>query len=193
VDQGSFGQTNYRAYVLDTATGDHAVWFFGTCLDSVSVLVPRYAWKLPWHRARMEFDCRYDTAAARYTAYSVKTQSSWSPGRLSIEDTGAPPTALAGVSSLEAGLVFLTHPLRGYFFRRDGSLGSYSIWHGRATPTTGMIREALLPVARTARPRRGGTARRGAQRADATKHRLHDLPAAAPGGRLSIAAHRGRI
>src|SRR5262249_31169607 len=51
----SFGQTNYRAYVVDSETGEHAVWFFGTCLDSVSVAVPRYVWKLPWHRARMEF------------------------------------------------------------------------------------------------------------------------------------------
>src|SRR5258708_5872228 len=34
--KGSFGQTNYRAYVNDTHTGDHAVWFFGTCLDSLS-------------------------------------------------------------------------------------------------------------------------------------------------------------
>jgi len=127
-------------------TGEQAVWFFGTCLDSVSVAVPRHVWKLPWHRARMEFDCRYDTAAARYTAYSVRTQSSSSPGRLSIEDTGAPPTALSGVTTLEAGLVFLTHPLRGYFFRRDGSLGSYRIWHERATPTSGMIREARYPL-----------------------------------------------
>src|SRR5712675_1156604 len=56
----TFGQTNYRAYVLDTETGEQAVWFFGTCLDSISVWVPRYMWKLPWHRAHMTFDCRYD-------------------------------------------------------------------------------------------------------------------------------------
>jgi Uncharacterized conserved protein (COG2071) len=97
----------------------------------VSVLIPRYLWKLPWHRARMEFDCRYDAAGARYAAYSVRTQSNWSPGTLSLADTGQPPASLSGVSSLEAGLVFLTHPLRGYFFRRDGALGSYSIWHDR--------------------------------------------------------------
>jgi uncharacterized protein YqjF (DUF2071 family) len=49
----SFGQTNYRAYVEDTETGEQVAWFFGTCLDSASVVVPRYLWKLPWHRARM--------------------------------------------------------------------------------------------------------------------------------------------
>ena len=46
--RGSFGQTNYRAYVQDTQTGEQAAWFFGTCLDSISVAVPRYVWKLPW-------------------------------------------------------------------------------------------------------------------------------------------------
>src|SRR6266481_308459 len=27
--KGSFGQTNYRAYVQDTQTGEYAAWFFG--------------------------------------------------------------------------------------------------------------------------------------------------------------------
>lgn len=42
-----FGQTNYRAYVIDRETGEHVVWFFGTSLDSVTNLIPRYFWKLP--------------------------------------------------------------------------------------------------------------------------------------------------
>jgi hypothetical protein len=109
-------------------------------------MVPRYIWKLPWHHARMVFDCRYDGAAAKYATYSVTTRSNWSPGILSLEDTGQPPNDLSGVTNLEAGLVFLTHPLRGYFFRRDGSLGSYNIWHSRATPTTGKIRDARYPL-----------------------------------------------
>jgi hypothetical protein len=53
---------------------------------------------------------------------------------------------LSGVSNLEAGLVLLTHPMRGYFFRRDGVLGSYAIWHDRTTPTVGEIREARYPL-----------------------------------------------
>jgi hypothetical protein len=53
---------------------------------------------------------------------------------------------LAGVSNLEAGLVLLTHPLRGYFFRLDGALGSYAIWHDRAQPTVGTIQEARYPL-----------------------------------------------
>jgi hypothetical protein len=146
--KGSFGQTNYRAYVEDTETGEHVAWFFGTCLDSISVAIPRHLWKLPWHRARMDFACRYDQAAGRYTTFNVRTRSGWAPAQLSVEDSGRPPNQLAGVSNLEAGLVLLTHPLRGYFFRKDGALGSYAIWHDLAKPTVGALEEAKYPLLR---------------------------------------------
>jgi hypothetical protein len=142
----SFGQTNYRAYVEDTETGEQVAWFFGTCLDSASVVIPRHLWKLPWHRARMAFDCRYDTQTMRYSTFIVRTQSRWSPGQLVIEDSGMAPSHLLGVSNLEAGLVLLTHPMKGYFFRQDGSLGSYAIWHDRTKPTLGRILEASYPL-----------------------------------------------
>lgn len=144
--KGSFGQTNYRAYVRDTETGDHAVWFFGTCLDSWSVVVPHVAWKLPWHRGRMQFDCRYDENLRRYTTYDVTTASPWAPARLALDDSGRPVTELAGFSRLESGMVLLTHPLRGYFFRRDGLLGSYAIWHPRLMPTRGTATVAEYPL-----------------------------------------------
>jgi uncharacterized protein DUF2071 len=142
----SFGQTNYRAYVQDTETGEHVAWFFGTCLDSITVSVPRHYWKLPWHRAHMTFDCRYDSGSRRYAAFGVTTESDWAPGRVAIRDSGEPPTRVAGVASLEAGLVLLTHPLRGYYFRRDGALGSYAVWHDRTTPTLGTADEASYPL-----------------------------------------------
>lgn len=144
--RGSFGQTNYRAYVRDTLTGEQVAWFFGTCLDSCTVNVPRYLWKLPWHRAHMEFDCSYDETAQRYATYEVTTRSNWSPGRLRIEDSGQSPRQLAGFSDLEAGLVLLTHPMKGYFRRRDGTLGSYAIWHERLSPTLGEVKEAAYPL-----------------------------------------------
>jgi hypothetical protein len=94
----------------------------------------------------MAFDCRYDDAAAKYTTFNVRTRSAWAPAELMIEDTGKPPDHLSGVSNLEAGLVFLTHPARGYFCRRDGTLGTYAIWHDRTKPTIGGIREARYPL-----------------------------------------------
>ncbi|MGC1187646.1 MAG: DUF2071 domain-containing protein [Candidatus Acidiferrales bacterium] len=95
----SFGQTNYRAYVEDTQTGEQAAWFFGTCLDSVSVVIPHYhLWRLPWYRARMDLDCRYDEAKAKYSTFNVRTRSDWAPAWLAIQDSGRPPAELAGVS-----------------------------------------------------------------------------------------------
>jgi len=143
---GQFGQTNYRAYVQDTETGEQAVWFFGTCLDSASVAVPRHAWKLPWHRARLAFDCAYDSTARRYTRYEVTTRSRWAPAHLTLGDSGAAVDALPGLSNLEANLVLLTHPMRGFFARRDGALGSYSVWHDRMRPTLGTVRSASYPL-----------------------------------------------
>jgi hypothetical protein len=144
--RASFGQTNYRAYVVDRHTGEHVVWFFGTCLDSISVMVPRYLWKLPWHRAHFDFDCAFDEGRHAYRSFRVTTRSRWAPAAIELADSGVPPAALDGFENLEASLVYLTHPLRGYFHRRDGTLGSYAIWHDRLQPTTGRLVSASYPL-----------------------------------------------
>ena len=141
-----FGQTNYRAYVRDRNTGEHVVWFFGTVLDSWTVNIPRFAWRLPWHRARITFDVAYDADFGRYSHYQMTASSNWAPARLAIEDSGKPPTQLTGFPELESGLVLLTHPLYGYYYRRDGSLGRYSIWHHRLETTLGTVTEASFPL-----------------------------------------------
>ncbi|HLX36149.1 MAG TPA: DUF2071 domain-containing protein, partial [Candidatus Binataceae bacterium] len=73
----SFGQTNYRAYVIDRETGVNSVWFFGTTLDSITVMVPRHLWKLPWHRGSIRFSCELDADGARYRRYEMTTRSTW--------------------------------------------------------------------------------------------------------------------
>ncbi|WP_420643683.1 DUF2071 domain-containing protein [Candidatus Leptofilum sp.] len=141
-----FGQTNYRAYVTDSESGEHVVWFFGTALDSFSVNIPRYAWKLPWHRASIQFDSQYDTNQQRYTKYGLVAQSSWAPATLELEDSGEPVQVLTGFPNLETGLVLLTHPLRGFYYRRDGKIGSYTIWHDKLKMTEGRIVAARFPL-----------------------------------------------
>lgn len=141
-----FGQTNYRAYVYDTVRGEDVVWFFGTALDSWSNFVPRYLWRLPWHRARMAFDCVYDASAERYTRYRLSAESKWAAAKLELIDHGHAPVALAGFDSLESGLRLLTHPMRGYYTRRDGKLGGYTIWHDWLTTHVGAARVARFPL-----------------------------------------------
>ncbi|MEO2048307.1 MAG: DUF2071 domain-containing protein [Pirellulales bacterium] len=142
----SFGQTNYRAYVTDTETGEHVAWFFGTSLASFTVNIPRFAWKLPWHNAQIRFQAQYDTNLGRYTEYRMTTRSEWAPAELELEDSGRPPRQLSGFPDLESGLVLLTHPMRGYFYRRDGKLGSYSIWHDQLQTTEGRVIRANFPL-----------------------------------------------
>jgi len=141
-----FGQTNYRAYVTDTESGEHVAWFFGTSLSSFVVSIPRFAWKLPWYRARIRFQTRYDSDLGRYTKYQMDASSSWASAKLELEDTGKAPQELVGFPNLESGLVLLTHPMKGYFYLRDGQLGSYGIWHDRLQTTEGRVKTARFSL-----------------------------------------------
>jgi hypothetical protein len=138
----SFGQTNYRAYIVDRETSLQCVWFFGTTLDSITVMVPRHLWKLPWHRGRIQFSCELDADGARYRRYEMTTRSTWAPVELALEDIGIPIDHLDGFPNLDTGVLILTHPLTGFYRRRDGALGSYAVWHDRLTPHAGICRHA---------------------------------------------------
>ncbi len=139
------GQTNYRLYVTDRR-GGHMAWFIGTALDSFSVAVPHYLWKLPWHRARMRFDVAYSAAEQRYTAYKLRTRSKWAGADLSLTDSGAAMTLLPGFASMDEQRLVLTNPVRGVFYRRDGRLGSYTIWHDAMNLTVGGVQHARFDL-----------------------------------------------
>jgi hypothetical protein len=138
-----FGQTNYRIYVRDRQTGRRAVWFLGTTLGSWRVIVPRYWWRLPWHYGRFAFACELD-ADGRYTTYRIETKSRWAPLRLELDHDPQAPLVLAGFADTATALDVLTHPLDGFFRRRDGRLGTYSVWHERLAPTPGRVRQARI-------------------------------------------------
>jgi hypothetical protein len=145
--------------VQDRETGLQSVWFFGTTLDSITVMVPRHWWKLPWHRGRIRFSC--DIEGDFYRRYEMTTKSTWAPVQLRLEDSGAPVSQLDGFPDLETGMLLLTHPLTGFYRRRDGALGSYEVWHDRLTPRAGGCRKArcglpdrlgLVPFAQQEKP-----------------------------------------
>ncbi len=124
-----FGQTNYRTYVIDKKTGEHVVWFLGTSLDSITYLIPKYIWKLPWHKNNIQFHCKYSNELNKYESYKCETKSGFGKNKFELEDLGRKPDNLPGFSDLETGLVIITHPFKGYYFKSNGDLGSYSIWH----------------------------------------------------------------
>lgn len=142
----SFAQTNYRVYVTDSKTGEHVAWFLGTSLDSLSVYIPRFFWKLPWHKAKINFKIDYDEKMKKYNSYSIQSSSKWANLHLDLEDTGMAPQSLMGFPDLDTGLVLLTHPTKGYYYLRNGKLGHYSIWHDKLTPTQGQVTHASISL-----------------------------------------------
>ncbi|HEY5971589.1 MAG TPA: DUF2071 domain-containing protein [Pseudoxanthomonas sp.] len=122
------GQTNYRIYIVDTLTNEKCVWFLGTTLDSWTVSVPHYLWNLPWYSGKVRFDCELDEAN-KYVKYVMETQARWAPARVELVSDDSSELNLSGFPDTETGLVYLTHPLRGYYHRRDGQLGTYHVWH----------------------------------------------------------------
>lgn len=142
--QFAFRQTNYRIYVVDKQTGEHCVWFIGSLLDSATVIIPRYIWKLPWHHGRMRFDCTL--AGGAYTRYAMETRSAWAPASLQLTQEAGLQHTHAGFPDEETALVCLTHPLAGYYYRRDGRLGSYSIWHDRLQLQPARLRSARFEL-----------------------------------------------
>lgn len=127
----TMGQTNYRIYVIDTLTGERCVWFLGTTLDSWTIVVPRYVWQLPWHGGKITFDCLVDEdeKAGIYKRYNMVTESAWAPASVEIHQEQDAEFEFPGFPDPETALVYLTHPLAGFYYRRDGKLGTYRVWH----------------------------------------------------------------
>ena len=132
-----FGQTNYRVYVIDRKTGEHAVWFFGTTLGSHIVRLPRRLWRIPWHYAGYNIDCRYNSTLRLYEKFAYNIQSEWAEAEIDLADTGQPVTNVEGFESSEQMKLILTHPVDGFFYRLDGKLGTYSVWHESMQVTAG--------------------------------------------------------
>lgn len=127
----TMAQTNYRIYIIDKQTGERCVWFLGTTLDSWTLAVPRYLWNLPWHPAKVSFDCHFDEATELYTKYVMNAQSDWAAASVSLQQTGEEILSFSGFPNTESALIYITHPLAGFYHRRDGKLGTYRVWHKR--------------------------------------------------------------
>ncbi|KDN12273.1 hypothetical protein SALWKB12_1361 [Snodgrassella communis] len=127
----TMGQTNYRIYIIDTTTGERCVWFLGTTLDSWTIMVPRHVWKLPWHPGKISFNCDFDPHSGCYRRYEMHTQADWAPAQVQLSQQPDQEFHFQGFPDSETALVYLTHPLAGFYYRRNGKLGTYRVWHDR--------------------------------------------------------------
>ncbi len=125
----TMGQTNYRIYIIDTQTGERCVWFLGTTLDSWTLAVPKYLWNLPWHAGEVSFDCELNETTGLYDKYQMETDSSWAQASLSLVQSESDQLNFPGFPDVESALVYLTHPLAGFYYRSDRKLGTYRVWH----------------------------------------------------------------
>jgi len=138
----TMGQTNYRIYIIDTQTNERCVWFLGTTLDSWTLAVPRFVWNLPWYSGDVTFDCEFDEPAQVYLKYKMTTDSAWAPANVELTQIKDEKIELAGFPDTETGLVYLTHPLAGFYHRRDGRLGTYRVWHKQLEVTRANLKHA---------------------------------------------------
>jgi len=138
----TMGQTNYRIYIIDKETKERCVWFLGTTLDSWTLAVPRLLWNLPWHSGKVSFDCRFNESSGLYEEYKMETKSSWAEASVELEQSEEDTFSFHGFPDEESALVYLTHPLAGFYYRRDGKLGTYRVWH-----TELKVRPATLKAA----------------------------------------------
>jgi hypothetical protein len=127
----TMGQTNYRIYIIDKETNERCVWFLGTTLDSWTLAVPRFLWNLPWYSGDVKFDCDFDESQKIYRKYKMTTDATWAPASVELSQTRDTRIELEGFPDTETGLVYLTHPLAGFYHRRDGKLGMYRVWHNQ--------------------------------------------------------------
>lgn len=130
----SFEQTNYRTYVMDRESGEHVAWFFGTSVGSGLGRIPRYAWNMPWYTAR--YETRFVQDAGRYTAYHMQVRKGSAAASLALREAHPVPVP----EGLEA--LVLLYPMKGYYYKRNGTLGHYRIWHGALPVRTGACETA---------------------------------------------------
>jgi hypothetical protein len=138
----AFGQINYRAYVR--FRGERCVWFFGTMLGSPLVAIPRYVWRLPWHHAHIDLSASWHEAFCE--RYELSAKSAWGEARFSATGTEEPSGVLDGFADAEETSLVLTHPLRGYYRRRDGRIGTYAVAHSRLRMTRGIAHQSHFAV-----------------------------------------------
>lgn len=112
----SCGQADYRTFVRH---GDErGVWFFGGSLSSQLVTVATALWKMPWHYDSIDIAASANEGPGG--RWSLRAAGSWGAADAALTTTGrAFPAASAPP----------VNPLIGWYPRRDGGVGRYSVWH----------------------------------------------------------------
>ncbi|MFC4006309.1 DUF2071 domain-containing protein [Nonomuraea purpurea] len=131
------GQINYRAYV--TANDKPGVWFFATTLDHPVVAIPQHLWGMPWSRAHIRIAANWTAAPAHWRLEAGDTHCD-------ATELPKPLTTLDGFTDESDWLERLTHPTQGWYRRRNGRIGAYTIWHPVMRPRHLTATTARFPL-----------------------------------------------
>ena len=117
----SCGQADYRTFVRH---GDErGVWFFGGSLSSRLVSVATGLWKMPWHHDSIDIAASSnDDSGGRW---SLEAAGSWGAATVAPD----PPGRRSFQLRRRPDVTTLVDPLVGWYPRRDGGIGRYSVWH----------------------------------------------------------------
>ena len=123
-----------------------ATSLLGTTLGSQYVKIPQLFWGLPWHYAQYQSQCEYNVSEKKFQKYEMSMSSPWCDAVIDLEDTGMSMGPMKGFVSLDEMKLVLTHPTEGYFYRKDGEIGTYTIWHEEMVGTLGRAKRLYFSL-----------------------------------------------
>ena len=131
----SFPQTNYRTYIIDKKTGENCAWFFGTGIESKFFNIPKFLWKMPWFYSKYETKFIHNNYF--YETYKIEIKAKKSNAKIELVEDILLNNDKLDFCSYDELLLILTHPTKGYYYRSDGKIGFYKIWHPKIEVKTG--------------------------------------------------------
>ncbi len=121
----SCGQADYRTFVRRGE--ERGVWFFGGSLSSPLVVVATAMWKMPWHRESI--DIGTSPRASAHAQWRFRASGDWGAAAVTLNSTGRPFPPSRSFDGVSDNVDSLTDPTVGWYPRRDGAVGRYSVWH----------------------------------------------------------------
>jgi hypothetical protein len=123
----SFYQTNFRTYIVNQNNNTHCAWFFGTTLGSLTSIIPKRIWKMPWEYGQYKTNFTFENNF--YANYQIDFKSKHGNGNIRIKSKNKKMILHNGFKSLDEQILILTHPVIGYYNLIDNKIGTYEIWH----------------------------------------------------------------
>lgn len=91
-------------------------------------------------------NCSLNESTGLYERYEMDTRSEWAAASVQLTQTESDAFHFPGFPDTESALVYLTHPLAGFYYRRDGKLGTYRVWHAELMVKPGQLKSAQFKL-----------------------------------------------